>query len=60
MRAVRLHVRCTMSEPDWFVPRAEWEALGWEWVPDHCPTINAIIDEIERDKTATGTGVFKS
>lgn len=50
-----------MSErADWVVPRAEWEALSWEWVPDWCPTINAIIEEIERDKTATGTDVFKT
>jgi len=48
-----------MSAPDWYVPREEWEALGWEWIPDTCPTIQAIVEEIQRDKTAPGTEVLK-
>lgn len=48
-----------MSAADWVVPREEWDALSHEWIPDYCPTIIAIIEEFERDKTATGTDVIK-
>lgn len=41
-----------------YVPRAEWEALSHEWIPDTCPALNSIIEEFERDKTAPGTRVI--
>lgn len=46
-------------DDEWFVPRAELEAMHWEWIPDTCPVLASIVDEIVRDTTATGIKVEK-
>lgn len=42
---------------DFYVPRDEWETMSWEWIPDNCPVLIAIVEAFEKDKTAPGAEV---
>lgn len=42
---------------EFYVPRSEWEALSYEWIPDTCPVLISIVEAFEQDKTAPGTSV---
>ena len=61
VRAYAMGRASVVSEPldTWFLPRDELIAMSHEWVPDSCPVLNSMIEEIERDPTCPGLDVSK-